>query len=64
MEIVHKNAYFRAETDFWCAFCKNGNSIKWKFDQEFTSHLHKNGIPFYREHTVRYSTVNMDWISV
>ena len=36
MEIVHKNTYFRAATYFWHAFCKNGNSIKWKFHQKFT----------------------------
>ena len=33
-------------------FCVNGFSIKWKFDQEFTTLSFKNGIPFYRECTV------------
>ena len=52
MEIIHKTADFSAETEFSKNFYENGNSIKWKFDQEFSSDLHKNGIPFYREQTV------------
>ena len=31
---------------------KNGNSIKWKNNQEFSVRSFKNGIPFYRECTV------------
>ncbi len=34
-------------------FCVNEFSVKWKFDQDFTTLSFKNGIPFYRECTVR-----------
>ena len=52
MEIVHENADFSGKTDFGNTFCENGNSIKWKFEQEFSTQTFKNGIPFYRESAV------------
>ena len=52
MKIVHENADFSGKTDFGNTFCENGNSIKWKFEQEFSTQTFKNGIPFYRESAV------------
>ena len=52
MEIVYENADFSGKTDFGNTFCENGNSIKWKFGQEFSIQTFKNGIPFYRESAV------------
>ena len=42
---------------------KNGNSIKWKNNQEFSVRSFKNGIPFYRECTVRPEMLKIQWFS-
>ena len=56
MKIVHENTDFSGKTDFWNMFCENGNSIKWKFEQEFSTQIFKKGIPFYRESAVQTAT--------
>ena len=43
---------FKWETEKLGNICKNGNSIKWKFELHLSAKRYENEIPFYRESTV------------